>query len=347
MIRVPICLLILALSANPLSAQKFIRVDSPGEQKSYTLNLADKRLPALLSSSTATLPAWLILPGSEPEIQQRGSTVSARFQVGGAVAASEAYYHQLLASQGYEVQPARSTPKLAFVRGTREGRDISVHLDASMGAVRDVGGEIVNVRISAPAAPIQVPATAQLETVQYDDSTGRLTLRDKSTDAQYFLDRQSIHTLASGTPLGNPADSSTSTLTTWPSFVPVYPNGRVDRPLSKLAGKRPGLEFRLLTRDTPAQADAWYRAALARAGFVLQQESKSSSGGLNNFSLAAVDPSGTHAVKVRIGSSFLFPTMVCDKNDNNASPSSFTSFGNCKMSDPEKTAIDLTYIRLQ
>ncbi len=321
----------------PLLAEKQIRVDSPSDNRSYLVDLDSPKILSQLRSDASSTPAWLAIPGVVPTLQQSSTGLTATYSVRGTLAQWDAYYRQLLASQRYAVE-ASARRNSSNIYGSRSRQQwVEVQLGES--------GGVVTVRIITPPAATPRPKSSELEIVSYDDSTGILALKDKSTGLAYYLDRSGIRG-TSAAPATSAAVPSMSAANGFPSFVPIYPASRVDKRLAALSGGRPGLEMRVATKDTPAKAAAWYRYAFANRGFCIREESSYGSGSTMVSSMTAVDSTGAHAVKVRISPSFSMPTMVCEPR-NNASPSPFAGIGACQMSEPDKASIEITYLRAQ
>ena len=315
----------------PLLAQHRIRVDSQLDQRSYIVNLDDRAtLGKLRASGASAMPAWLVIPGSTPTIETVGERVVSKFQVAGAVGQTAEYYRQLLASQGYAVEAGGA----GSVNGKRGTETISVTLTQK--------GEVVDVRIAAPARTSTTPLPANLESISYDDATGILLLKDKRSNETYALGREAIRASGGTTPKAPNAVSGGRI----PSFVPIYPNGKIDR--NYIPTNRPGeAELRILTHDTTDQAVAWYVRALAGAGFQETGSTNIGSGSSYMNQLTAVDASGAHAVKVDISASFQMPVLECEKPYGSEAKGIFSSIGKCAMTNPEKTRVTLTYKQLK
>ncbi len=273
------------LAAAAAFGENYVRVDSPADQRSYTIDVdqtAVQRSLKLVSASVSAdwLPAWLY---PNPQAQPANASYdlasgagSARFTCGGTADQTIAFYTQVIGGHGFRV----STQTLPENRGAQ----LTGLSDAAVvGAIVESRSGVVQVQVSY--TPRRPPPSREFAVVWYDDSTGVLRLRDTANGAEYELPKRAIIANNVDRPGGVPSEDAAI-----PPWFPLYP-GASESPKGRIQWMfKPTAEY--VTNDSIRQIYEFYVEQIEAAGAIIHSK------GLVRSGTPAHD-SGAHIVALK------------------------------------------------
>jgi hypothetical protein len=287
--------LVLVLGAATAYGEEYLRVDSPSDGRSYTIDTDQTAVrrnlkPVTKSTAASKLPSWLY-PGHGFEpfdlTYDPGTGIAqANFRCGGAEADIVAFYSQTLRARGLRV----STVQIQNNRG--------IHISGSNDSVA------VGVRVERQAAAILVHVTytprqaaqgQHFEAVWYDDRIGILRLRDTATGDEYEMTKLAVQENNLNRVGGIEAEEATM-----PDWLMVYPHAVASPPGRITWMFTPTAEF--TTTASIRQVYDYYKAALETAGATITSSNFTKSGTPSrDFSAKLVAQKGEDQVEIHIG----------------------------------------------
>jgi hypothetical protein len=290
-----VILFLLALVAAAAYGEEYLRVDSPGDGRSYTIDTDQTSVrralkPVTSAGAASKLPAWLYPgPGIEPfdvHYDPGSGIAQANFRCGGTAADVAAYYSQTLRSQGLRV----STVQIQNSRGVHvSGSNDRIAAGVRVEPQRDA------VLVHVTYTPREAPGGQHFEAVWYDDRTGILRLRDTSTGDEYEMTKRAIQENNLNRVGGVESDDSAI-----PAWLVVYPGARASPPGRINWMFKPTAEF--TTNATIRQVYDYYKAALQAAGATITASSFVKSGTPSrDFSARLVAQKDEDQVEIHIG----------------------------------------------
>jgi hypothetical protein len=274
--------------------QNYIRVDSPADAFSYTIDLDAAAVQRALRPVTdavvaAKLPNWLY-PGPDFKPSKASwdpvtGVVTATFRTGGSTEQLSAFYDQALRAQGLRVTslPHPGSPGLQ-ITGSGNAATVTVQIQPQTGSIQ----------VITTYAPRTAPRR-HFEAVSYDDRTGLLVVRDTAAGGDYQLDKRGI--VANN--LNRPG-AVASENAAMPPWLPVYP-GAAASPKGRITWLfTPTAEF--VTGDSIRQVYDYYLAQLRIVGAAVKSSGINRSGTpLKDFDAYVIGIKGDDQVEIRIG----------------------------------------------
>jgi hypothetical protein len=287
--------LVFVLGAAGASGEEYVRIDSPSDGRTYTIDTEQTSVrrslrPVAASTAAARLPAWLYpAAGSQPsEVRyDPGSGIAqAAFLCGGTEAQVIAFYTQSLRGQGLRV----SSVQLQDNRGVH----ISGSNDNIAAGVR-VERQAGSILVHTTYTPRQAPRGQHFQVVWYDDRTGILRLREDSTGDEYEMARHSIQENNLNR-VGGVASEDAG----MPAWLVVYPGAQPAPPGRITWMFEPTAEF--LTSASIRQVYDYYKTALQTAGAAITSSSMTRSGTPSrDFSARLIARKDEDQVEIHIG----------------------------------------------
>jgi hypothetical protein len=286
---------VFVLGAAVASGEEYVRVESPSDGRTYTIDTDQtsvRRSLRIIAASTvvAKLPAWLY-PGadahpSEVRYDTGSGIVEATFSCGGSQEQVVAFYTQALRGQGLRV----SSVQLQENRGVH----ISGSNEAFAAGVR-VQRQANSILVHTTYTPRQAPQNQHFTAVWYDDRTGILRLRDTTTGDEYEMNKQAIQENNLNRPGGVASDDESM-----PAWLPEFPGAQASPPGRIAWMFEPTAEF--VTMASMRQVYDYYLEAVKRAGATLVSSQMTRSGSPpRDFSAKIVARKGDDQVEIQIG----------------------------------------------
>ncbi len=287
---------VLVLGAAAAHAEEYLRVDSPSDGRSYTIDTDQTSVrralkPVAQSTAAGKLPAWLYPgPGFEPSgllYDPASGIAQANFRCGGSAADVIAYYAQTLRAHGLRVSTVQiqSSRGGTHISGSNESIAAGVRVEAQAGAV------LVHVTYT----PRQAPTGQHFEAVWYDDRTGILRLRDTTSGDEYEMTKRAIQENNLNRVGGVESDESAM-----PAWLTTYPGAKASPPGRINWMFKPTAEF--TTSATIRQVYDYYRAALQAAGANITSSNFTKSGTPSkDFSAILIAQKEDDQVEIHIG----------------------------------------------
>src|SRR6185295_17866835 len=209
--------LVLVLAMSTAWGEEYLRVDSPSDGRSYTIDTDTTAVrrnlkPVARSTSVSKLPAWLYPgPGFEPSnvmYDPASGIAQADFRCGGSESEIIAVYSQALRAHGLRV----STVQIQGNHGTHISGS-NDHVATGVRVERRADAILVHVTYT----PRQAPQGAHFEAVWYDDRVGILRLLDTSTGDEYEMTKHAIQENNLNRPGGVESDDFTM-----PAWLAIY-----------------------------------------------------------------------------------------------------------------------------
>jgi hypothetical protein len=251
----------LFVSLLAVMPENYVRVESPADGRTYTLDLDATAVQRALRPVTDAavvpkLPKWLY-PGpdfkpSRLKWDPITGIISGAFLVGGTVDQISAYYDQTLRSQGLRVSslPYRGSAGLQMT-GAGNTATVTVQIQPQPGSIQAI----------ATYAPRNSPHQ-HFDAVSYDDRAGLLRVRD-AQGGEYQLDKASIVSNNLNRPGGVASEGAAT-----PAWLPQYP-GAVASPKGRIKWMfKPTAEF--VTGDSIRKVYEFYLAQLQSAGATMK-----------------------------------------------------------------------------
>jgi hypothetical protein len=285
---------ILLLLLIPGLAENYVRVESPADGRTYTVDLDDAAFqralrPVSETSIAAMLPKWLY-PGagfkpSRPSWDPISGIVRGTFAAGGSVEQISAFYDQALRSQGLRVStlPYKGSPGLQMT-GSGPATTVTVQIQPQAGSIQ----------IITTYAPKSAPRR-HFEVVWYDDQSGLLRVRDTATGVDYQMDKASIVSNNLNRPGAVASEGAAM-----PSWLRVYP-GAAGSPKGRIHWLfTPTAEF--VTGDPIRKVYDFYLEQVRSAGATVKSSGMNRSGKpLKDSDAYVVALKGDDEVEIRIG----------------------------------------------
>ncbi len=288
----------IALGAAAAYGEEYLRVDSPSDGRSYTIDTDQTSVRRSMhvvakSAAMSKLPAWLYpSPDAQPsDVRYDPGTgmIQAIFMLNAGESDVIEFYRLAMGSQRLRV----STNPIPGGQG--------VFLSGSSNSLA------VTIRIEHPRGPVPVhitynprlaPQGHHFEAVWYDDRTGILRLRDTSTGEEYEMDKRAIQENNLNRMGGVESDDSAM-----PPWLTAYPGSKLSPPGRISWSFKPTAEF--TTNASISQVFEYYKAALQAAGAKITSSNLTRSGTPpKDFSALLIAQREEDQVEIRIGAVF-------------------------------------------
>jgi hypothetical protein len=251
--------LALLLAAAGAFAEEYLRVDSPSDGRSYTIDLDQTSVrramhPVAKSTGTSKLPAWLLpAPNAQPsDVRYDPGTgmVQAIFMLNALETDVIAFYTEAL--RGARLRTS-SNPipggQGIYLSGSNDSIAVTIRVEHQQG----------QVPVHITYNPRMAPKSHHFEAAWYDDRTGILRLRDTSTGEEYEMTKRDVQENNLNRVGG--VESSNSNMPPWLS---VYPGARLSPPGRISWMFKPTAEY--VTTASIRQVYDYYKAALEAVG---------------------------------------------------------------------------------
>jgi hypothetical protein len=287
--------LILALSAGTAIGEEYVRMESPADGRTYTIDtdqISVRRALRAVAASTSVskVPAWLY-PGADAKpfdahFDTASGISQAAFHCGGTEAQVVAFYTQALRGQGLRVSTVQlQENRGTHISGTSDSLAVGVRVERQAGAIV----------VRTTYTPRQTPRGQHFVAVWYDDRTGILRLRDTSSGEEYEMDRRAIQENNLNRAGGVESDDASM-----PPWLPVYPGAKASPPGRITWMFKPTAEF--VTTAAIRAVYEYYQAAVKAAGATVTSSSIMRSGTpAQDFSAKIVARKDEDQVEIQIG----------------------------------------------
>jgi len=281
------------LLAIPVLGENYVRVDSPSDGRSYTVDLdatAVQRALRPINESVLVekLPKWLYPSADFRPTNLHWDPVSGviggTFALSGTVDGATELYAQSLRSHGMRVSklPYRGREGLQ-ITGSSAAATVTVQIQPQPGAIQ----------AGVTYAPVRAPRQ-RFDVVWYDDVSGVLRVRDVS-GAEFQMNKNAV--VANNL---NRAGGVASEGAAMPSWLTLYP-GATRSPKGRIKWMfTPTAEF--VTSEPIRKVYEFYLAQLRAAGANVTSSGINRSGTpLKDFDAHVVAVKGDDQVEIRIG----------------------------------------------
>jgi len=283
------------LVASLAFGQEYVRVESPSDGRSYTIDtdqISVRRTlrPVAASTAVSRVPAWLY-PGADAKpfdlhFDTASGIAQAAFHCGGTEAQVVAFYSQALRGQGLRVSTVQLQENRGIhISGTSDNLAVGVRVERQ----RD------SIVVHTTYTPRQTPRDQHFVAVWYDDQTGTLRLRDTSTNEEYEMDKRAIQENNLNKVGGVESDD-----TSMPPWLPVYPGAKPSPPGRINWMFKPTAEF--VTTAAIRAVYEYYLSAVKAAGATVVSSSMMRSGTpAQDFSAKIVACKDEDQVEIQVG----------------------------------------------